>query len=74
MSGHKAYLKQIFYTDIEVAEMLGIARGTVWKLSREGHLAKPCRMGGRITRWHVDDIVRYIDTIHKESRLESEAT
>lgn len=74
MSEQKLSTTKLFYSDVEIAEMLGVSSQMVRKLVRNGDLAEPYRFSRKVTRWHIDDINQYIYTIYKQSRSESEAT
>lgn len=39
----------------QAAEYLGIGVSTIWRLSKNGDLPKPVRIGGA-TRWRLSDI------------------
>ena len=73
MSEQKLSTTKLFYSDVEIGEMLGVSRQMVRKLVRNGDLAEPYKFSRKVTRWHVDDINQYIDTVHKRSRLEGGA-
>jgi excisionase family DNA binding protein len=59
-------MTKLFYSDIQVAEILCVSRGTIWKLVREKRLAQPCRLKGRLSRWHIDDINAFIRQVRGE--------
>ena len=59
-------MTKLFYTDVQLAEILCVSRGTIWKLVREKRLAKPCRLKGRLSRWHIDHINEYIRQVREE--------
>jgi excisionase family DNA binding protein len=50
---------QKLLTDKQTAEYLGIGVSTVWKLTKENKLSRVNPVG-RSTRWHVDDLDKYI--------------
>ncbi len=47
----------------EVAQILGIAVRTVWRLSATGELPAPVRIGARIVRWRLSDIEQYLEAL-----------
>ena len=49
----------------QVAEILGIAVRTVWRLSAAGELPPPVRIGVRIVRWRLSDIEQYLENLAK---------
>jgi predicted DNA-binding transcriptional regulator AlpA len=52
----------------EVAEMLGIAVRTVWRLSATGELPPPVRLAARVRRWRLADIEQHIDALVERGR------
>jgi len=49
-------------TDRAVAELLGMSRATLWKLSRLGQLPRPVKIGN-MTRWRRDEVYGVIDAV-----------
>lgn len=43
-------------SDKKVAERYGIARVTVWRWAREGHLPRPKRIGPKSSRWSLAEL------------------
>ena len=54
--------KHIKVTD--VADMLSISRSTVWAWVKDGRLPSPIKIGGRCTRWSMNDILGCINKMH----------
>jgi excisionase family DNA binding protein len=54
----------------EVAERLGVGLRTVWRWTATGELPAPVRRGssGRIVRWKVTDIERFVRDLPVQSR------
>ena len=48
-------MKTMFLSVRNVAEMLGVARSTIWRWSADGTLPKPITIGGS-ARWKMTDI------------------
>jgi predicted DNA-binding transcriptional regulator AlpA len=47
-------------TDRQVADLLGIARSSVWKFVKEATLPKPIRFGKRCSRWKRSSVLNAI--------------
>ncbi len=56
-------LVPLLLRDREVAQLLGICRATVWKLSATGELPQPVRIGGWAARWERAAILRYVEAL-----------
>ena len=52
----------------EVAEILGIAVRSVWRLSATGELPPPVRIGARIVRWRLTDIAGYTEALANDAQ------
>jgi excisionase family DNA binding protein len=53
----------------QVAEILGVSLGFIWKLARQGDL-RPVRLRG-CTRWRRADILRFIDSLPTDQDKEA---
>lgn len=60
-------MQQILFTDLQVAELLAVSRPTIWRLVREGRLAPPLRPKGRLARWHIEDIQKYVSEVRSDA-------
>ena len=49
----------------ELARRMSISVRTLWRLSGEGKLPQPIRLGGRIVRWRAADIEGYLEGLRK---------
>ena len=45
----------------ELARRMSISVRTVWRLSGEGRLPRPVRLGDRIVRWRVSDVEAFLE-------------
>lgn len=45
-----------------VAELLCIAKSTVWAWTKEGKLPQPLKIGERTTCWRLSEILHFIDS------------
>ena len=52
----------------EVAEILGIAVRSVWRLSATGQLPPPIRIGARCMRWRLADIERRTEELATDAQ------
>jgi predicted DNA-binding transcriptional regulator AlpA len=52
-------MTKLYYKDVELAETLGVCRGTIWNLVKRKKLAPPHYITPAIARWHIDDINEY---------------
>ena len=61
--------------DRAVAELLGMSRATLWKLSRLGQIPRPVKIGN-MTRWRRDEIYGVIDaaTSTRDARNDGEGS
>lgn len=48
-----------FLRDVDVAEMLGIKRATVWIWAKEGKIPKPIKISGKCARWRAEDLEKW---------------
>ena len=60
-------MEQLLFTDLQVAEILAVSRPTIWRLVREGRLAPPLRAKGRLARWHIEDIQKYVSEVRSDA-------
>lgn len=54
-------MEKEYLRDIEVAQMLSIGRSTVWYLLKKGVLPHPIKISSRVTVWHREEILSYIN-------------
>ncbi len=58
----KAPPKSLLVTDVEVGQLLGVARRTVHRLRSQGLLPQTVKIPGtRLTRWRRADIVAFVE-------------
>jgi len=57
-----------FLRDVDVAELLGVRRGTVWAWVREGRLPQPVRLSARCARWRMEDLEKWEQEIAAKHR------
>lgn len=50
-----------YVKDLDLAALLSVSRGTVWRWSRNGQLPKPIQLGPATKRWRLDEVLSYID-------------
>jgi excisionase family DNA binding protein len=46
---------QKFLSDKQIAEALSVCRATVWRMTADGRLPQPVKIGGT-TRWRADEV------------------
>ncbi len=54
----------------EVAEILGVARVTVWLWNKEGKIPKAFKLTTHCTVWRLSEIMRYVQDKQIESASE----
>jgi len=55
------------YRAHELAEQLGVARGTIWRWVREGRLPKPIKLTAGTSVWKADDVAAALSKIEREA-------
>lgn len=45
----------------EVAELLGVCVRSVWRMSQNGQIPAPIRLGDRVVRWRLSDLREHLD-------------
>lgn len=53
-------MSQLLLKIDEVAERLGIAKSTLWRLNASGKIPRPVRIG-RSTRWRSDELEDWVE-------------
>ena len=46
-------VEELLLRDKEVARMIGVSRGTLWRMVRAGLFPPPIRVGLRAVRWRL---------------------
>lgn len=58
-----------FLTDVQVAEILGVHRGWVWRMIREKtDFPTPLKLSPGVTRWRAEHIEEWITMKEKETQ------
>ena len=53
--------KKMVYTAKEVSELLQISKVMVYKMSRQGRIPAPLKLGDHLKRWRSQDIDAVLD-------------
>lgn len=48
-----------YLTDLDVAARYGVSRVSIWRWVREGIFPSPKKIGQRLKRWDIDDLLGY---------------
>jgi predicted DNA-binding transcriptional regulator AlpA len=51
-----------------VAQLYSVSERSVWRLTKEGQIPAPVRLGRRATRWRLDDLLEHISILQTEVR------
>jgi predicted DNA-binding transcriptional regulator AlpA len=51
-----------------VAQLYSVSERSVWRLTKEGQIPAPVRLGRRATRWRLDDLLDHISILQTEVR------
>ena len=52
----------------EVCSLIGVSRGTLWRMRCEGKLPAPMQISSRLVKWRRSDIMAWIDQQMKSPR------
>lgn len=44
----------------EVSALAGRSKPSIWRDAKDGHLAKPIKIGAKSARWRVGDVRKYL--------------
>ena len=58
---------------VEVADILGVSKTTVWQRVKDGNLPKPMKFGARCSRWRTSTINAVIEQAEAEAQGEQTA-
>jgi predicted DNA-binding transcriptional regulator AlpA len=54
---------EVFLQDWQLAEKLGLAKRSVWRMCRDGRLPKPYRFGKRCSRWRWHEVLLHVEKV-----------
>lgn len=54
---HKISSSTLYFSVGDIADRLGVSPDTVWRWTREGKFPAAVKLGGRTTRWRLQDIL-----------------
>ena len=60
---YETLLPDMLLTVKDVAELLSVARRTVWRWTREGKMPRPVKLTRRTVRWRASAIQSYLDRL-----------
>ncbi len=53
-------VEELLLKDKEVARMIGVSRGTLWRMVKAGLFPPPIRVGTRAVRWRLSEVLEWI--------------
>lgn len=53
-------VEELLLRDKEVARMIGVSRGTLWRMVKAGLFPPPIRVGLRAVRWRLSEVLEWI--------------
>jgi len=56
--------------DVNVAELLSVSRGYIWKLVKSGKLPPPIKLSAKLSIWKLSDVQKYLDNPELLARSE----
>ena len=61
------------YRAQQLADQLGVARGTIWRWVREGRLPKPIKLTPGTSVWKADDVAAALSKIARDTKRQPHA-